>query len=101
MSSSMRTTSSPAPRAGVPPVRVIGEGQLGPWLAGELRRDPPAGLEHLPWVPYERLGEEVACVVMRRPGAALTAEEAGKTARRVWRSINLVNLRENVEPTPG
>jgi type I pantothenate kinase len=31
--------------------------------------------------------------------AGLSPAEAGETARRVWRSINLVNLRENVEPT--
>jgi type I pantothenate kinase len=31
--------------------------------------------------------------------AALSIEEARETARRIWRSINLVNLRENVLPT--
>lgn len=31
--------------------------------------------------------------------AALSAEEAHETARQIWRSINLVNLRENVLPT--
>jgi type I pantothenate kinase len=31
--------------------------------------------------------------------AALTVDEARETARRVWRTINLVNLRENVQPT--
>ena len=31
--------------------------------------------------------------------AALTAEEAIQTARTIWRTINLVNLRENVMPT--
>jgi type I pantothenate kinase len=31
--------------------------------------------------------------------AALTAEEAESTARRIWQTINLVNLRENVLPT--
>ena len=31
--------------------------------------------------------------------AALTVEEAADTARRVWRTINLVNLRQNVQPT--
>jgi glycosyltransferase involved in cell wall biosynthesis len=48
-----------ARRPGVPPVRVIGEGQLGPWLEAELRRDRPSGLEHVPWVPYEHLGGEL------------------------------------------
>lgn len=45
---------------GTPPIRLVGEGQLDDWLAGELRRDPPAALEHVPWVPYERLRDEVA-----------------------------------------
>jgi type I pantothenate kinase len=31
--------------------------------------------------------------------AALTADEAAATARTLWRTINLVNLRENVRPT--
>ena len=45
---------------GTPPVRLVGDGQLGDWLAAELRRDRPPGFEHLPWVDYERLGEELA-----------------------------------------
>jgi len=31
--------------------------------------------------------------------AALTTQEAEETARRIWRTINLVNLRDNVLPT--
>jgi type I pantothenate kinase len=30
---------------------------------------------------------------------ALTEDESADTARRIWRTINLVNLRENVQPT--
>jgi len=45
-----------ARRPGVPPLRIVGEGQMGAWLAQELRRDRPAGLEHVPWIAYERLG---------------------------------------------
>jgi glycosyltransferase involved in cell wall biosynthesis len=45
---------------GAPPIRLVGEGQLGDWLAAEILRDPPASLEHVPWIPYERLGAEVA-----------------------------------------
>jgi len=45
---------------GTPPIRLVGEGQLDGWLADQLRRDPPTGLEHVPWVPYEHLGDEVA-----------------------------------------
>lgn len=45
---------------GMPPLRLIGDGQLRPWLDAELDRDRPANLEHLAWVPYEKLGEELA-----------------------------------------
>lgn len=45
---------------GVPPVRIIGDGQLAEWLAGELARNRPPGLEHIPWVPYAQLGDELA-----------------------------------------
>ncbi len=45
---------------GVPPVRIIGDGQLGGWLEAELARDRPAGLEHVRWVPYAELGAELA-----------------------------------------
>jgi type I pantothenate kinase len=31
--------------------------------------------------------------------ASLTRDQAVETARGIWRSINLVNLRENVQPT--
>lgn len=48
-----------ARRPGAPPLRVIGDGQLGSWLAAELRRAPPPGVEHVPWVPYTDLGGEV------------------------------------------
>jgi glycosyltransferase involved in cell wall biosynthesis len=48
----------------VPPLRHVGEGQLGPWLEDELRRRPVPGLEHVPWVPYERLGSEVAAAAV-------------------------------------
>ena len=58
------TVLEAARRPGVPPVKLIGDGQLGGWLAAELRRDRPPGLEHLPWVPYERLGHEVAAAAI-------------------------------------
>lgn len=45
---------------GVPPVLVVGDGQLRPWLDAELRRDAPAGLTHVPWVPYGDLGSLLA-----------------------------------------
>lgn len=45
---------------GVPPLRLIGGGQLGGWLDLELARDRPARVEHVPWLPYEQLGGELA-----------------------------------------
>ena len=45
---------------GTPPIRLVGGGQLDDWLAGELRRSPPRGLEHVPWVPYDQLGHAMA-----------------------------------------
>jgi glycosyltransferase involved in cell wall biosynthesis len=45
---------------GAPPVRRVGDGQLGDWLADELRRDHPPGFEHIPWIEHERLGQELA-----------------------------------------
>ncbi len=56
----LETIISAARMPGVPPVRLIGDGQLGPWLDGELARGRPEGLEREDWVPYERLGEELA-----------------------------------------
>jgi glycosyltransferase involved in cell wall biosynthesis len=45
---------------GAPPVRLVGDGQLGGWLAEELRRDHPPGFEHVPWIEHEQLGGELA-----------------------------------------
>jgi glycosyltransferase involved in cell wall biosynthesis len=60
----LETVLEAARRPGVPPVRVIGEGQLGGWLREELRRSHPRDLEHLPWVPYESLGAELAAAAI-------------------------------------
>lgn len=49
-----------ARRPGVPPIRLVGTGQLDEWLAAEIRRDPPPHLQHVPWVPYPQLAGEVA-----------------------------------------
>jgi glycosyltransferase involved in cell wall biosynthesis len=45
---------------GTPAVRLAGDGQLGPWLDEELRRDRPPGFEHVPWVEHKELGGELA-----------------------------------------
>lgn len=45
---------------GTPPLRLIGEGQLGDWLDGELARDAPPGLERVSWVSYQQLPREIS-----------------------------------------
>ena len=56
----LETVLAAARIPGVPPVRLIGDGQLRPWLDAELARAHPVGLEHESWVPYEQLGGELA-----------------------------------------
>lgn len=56
----LRTVLAAARLPGVPPLRLVGGGQLKPWLDAELARDRPPGLEHVDWVPYEELGGELA-----------------------------------------
>jgi glycosyltransferase involved in cell wall biosynthesis len=55
------------------PFRIIGTGQLAPLLA-----DKPANVEHVPWVEYERLPDE-----LRRAGCALGIFGTTGKARRV------------------
>lgn len=81
------TVLEAARRPGVPPVRLIGDGQLGPWLESELARDRPAGLVWERWVPYERLGDEVG-------GAAIclgvfgTSDKAARVVpNKVWQAM--------------
>jgi glycosyltransferase involved in cell wall biosynthesis len=45
---------------GIPPITMIGSGQLGEWLNDELTANPIPDLRHIPWVPYDQLGREVA-----------------------------------------
>jgi glycosyltransferase involved in cell wall biosynthesis len=56
----IETVLAAARRPGAPPLRIIGGGQLEDWLAAELARERPPGLEHVDWVPYEQLGTEIA-----------------------------------------
>lgn len=56
----LETVLAAARLPGVPPIRLIGDGQLRSWLDAELARDRPPGLERENWVPYERLGGEIA-----------------------------------------
>jgi glycosyltransferase involved in cell wall biosynthesis len=54
------TVLAAARMPGVPPVRMIGDGQLGGWLEAELARDRPPGLEREHWIEYRALGRELA-----------------------------------------
>jgi glycosyltransferase involved in cell wall biosynthesis len=56
----LETILAAARMPGTPPLRLLGDGQLGPWLDSELARNRPAGLQHVRWVPYEGLGDELA-----------------------------------------
>jgi glycosyltransferase involved in cell wall biosynthesis len=56
----LETVLAAARMPGVPPLRLLGDGQLRQWLDAELARDRPPGLEHVSWVPYEQLGGELA-----------------------------------------
>jgi glycosyltransferase involved in cell wall biosynthesis len=83
----VRTVLAAAREPGVPPLRVVGDGQLGPWLRDELARDRPPGLVHEAWIPYEELGAAVR-------GAAICLGvfgESDKAARvvpnKVWQAM--------------
>lgn len=76
-----------ARRPGVPPVRLIGDGQLGGWLRDELDRDRPPGLVHEPWVSYERLGAEVAAAAMCLGVFGTGAKAARVVPNKVWQAM--------------
>ncbi|HMM49731.1 MAG TPA: glycosyltransferase [Miltoncostaeaceae bacterium] len=83
----LETLLAAARAPGVPPVRVVGDGQLGGWLAGELERDRPRGFSWERWVPYERLAGELAgadiCL-----GVFGTSDKAARVvANKVWQAM--------------
>jgi len=81
------TVLDAARRPGVPPVRLIGDGQLGGWLADELARDRPPGLTWERWVPYERLGEEVGAAAICL-GVFGTGDKASRVVpNKVWQAM--------------
>lgn len=72
---------------GGPRVRLIGDGQLGPWLEGELARDRPAGLEWERWVPYGRLGDELGAAAIAL-GVFGTSDKASRVVpNKVWQAL--------------
>jgi glycosyltransferase involved in cell wall biosynthesis len=81
------TVLEAARRPGAPRLRLIGDGQLGPWLAGELARDRPRGLSWERWVPYESLGGEVARAAICL-GVFGESEKAGRVVpNKVWQAM--------------
>ncbi len=82
------TTVLEAARApGAPPVRLIGDGQLGPWLEAELARDRPPGLTWERWVPYTDLGGELAAASVAL-GVFGTSEKAARVVpNKVWQAL--------------
>ena len=76
-----------ARRPGTPPIRLIGDGQLGPWLADELARDRPAGLTWERWVPYEGLGAEVGAAAICLGVFGESEKAARVVPNKVWQAM--------------
>jgi glycosyltransferase involved in cell wall biosynthesis len=72
---------------GVPPVRIIGDGQLREWLEGELDRNRPPGLEHVPWVPYDELGAEIAAAHICLGIFGGSAKASRVIPNKVWQAM--------------
>jgi glycosyltransferase involved in cell wall biosynthesis len=72
---------------GAPPVRLIGDGQLGAWLEGELARGRPPGLSWERWVPYEALGGEVARAAICLGIFGESAKAARVVPNKVWQAM--------------
>jgi glycosyltransferase involved in cell wall biosynthesis len=83
----LATVLAAARRPGVPPLRVIGDGQLGDWLASELRRDRPAGLSWERWVPYESLGAEVGRAAICLGIFGASAKAGRVVPNKVWQAM--------------
>jgi glycosyltransferase involved in cell wall biosynthesis len=74
---------------GSPPLRLIGDGQLGGWLDAEIRRDRPPGFEHAPWVEYERLGEELAAAAICLGVFGRSAKAARVVPNKVYHAMSV------------
>jgi glycosyltransferase involved in cell wall biosynthesis len=72
---------------GVPPIRIIGDGQLRDWLDGELARNRPPGLEHVPWVPYGELGDELAAAHICLGIFGGSAKASRVIPNKVWQAM--------------
>ena len=83
----LSTVLQAARMPGVPPVRIVGDGQLGAWLREELRRDPPPGVRWDAWVPYERLGAEVRDAAVCLGVFGTSAKAARVVPNKVWQAM--------------
>jgi glycosyltransferase involved in cell wall biosynthesis len=81
------TVLEAARREGAPPLRLIGDGQLGGWLARELARDRPPGLTWERWVPYASLGEEVGRAAICLGIFGESAKAARVVPNKVWQAM--------------
>lgn len=82
----LRTVLEAAAAPGTPPVTVVGDGQLMPWLRGRLDDGAP-GVAHVPWIPYDRLGAEIARhhIVL---GVFGTSDKASRVVpNKVWQAL--------------
>ncbi len=83
----LATVLEAARHPGVPPLRLIGDGQLATWLGGELERERPEGMTWERWVPYESLGREVADAAICL-GIFGTSEKAARVVpNKVWQAM--------------
>jgi glycosyltransferase involved in cell wall biosynthesis len=83
----VETVLEAARRPGVPALRLIGDGQLGGWLAAELARDRPPGLTWERWVPYEGLGAEVGRAAVCLGVFGRSAKAARVVPNKVWQAM--------------
>lgn len=81
------TILAAARRPGVPPIRMIGDGQLGPWLDAEVARDPPPGLERISWVPYEGLGAEISACAISLGVFGVSDKASRVVPNKVWQAM--------------
>ncbi len=72
---------------GVPAIRIIGDGQLREWLDGELARNRPPGVEHIPWVPYDQLGDELAAAHICLGIFGGSAKASRVIPNKVWQAM--------------
>ncbi|MGH2950686.1 MAG: glycosyltransferase [Solirubrobacterales bacterium] len=85
----LETVLEAARMPGAPPLRLIGDGQLGPWLDAELARRPPPGLERVRWVPHEEMAGEIAAASISL-GIFGTTEKAQRVVpNKVWEAMSV------------